>query len=267
MSIAHPWSNEELNRLRQLTGLAEVEFYEQLESTNTLALERLRATSPQCPMLILAHEQTAGRGRSLNRWWSSSGGLTFSLIVDGPPEPMDLPSFGAALPLVIGVAVARALLRLVPENLEIKLKWPNDVYLGSQKVAGLLVESIGRGKPLVIGCGLNINQAMETAPEEIRERATSLYQATGRTYSLPEVAREILREMLSAHQQFCGGGEDWCTEFRQYCLLTDAVVAVRQGREQWVGKCRGIDNAGRLVLETEAGTRRVTAGTVERINA
>src|SRR5438128_356066 len=95
------------------TFVRKFEFYESLPSTNDLALERVRQSDLELPLLILADEQTAGRGRGSNRWWSSSGALTFSLILE--PSQFGIPQ--AAWPriaLTAGLSVCELLDKLVP---------------------------------------------------------------------------------------------------------------------------------------------------------
>ena len=132
---------DQLQQIRRETFVADVEFHEQLSSTNDRAIEVANDPALLKPTLIVARDQTAGRGRGNNQWWSSEGALTFSLLLDGDASchqqrPWSLVS------LSMGVAICDAILALCPD-LDVGLKWPNDVHILGRKVAGW--RSIGTG--------------------------------------------------------------------------------------------------------------------------
>ncbi len=261
MTAPSPWTPDVLRGMQRRLGLNEVDFYPSIDSTNSLALDRVREEALLTPTVVLAQEQLAGRGRSQNQWWSTSGSLTFSLVLEAP-EASGIP----VLPLVMGVAVGRAMRDLLGAGPDIELKWPNDVYGRDRKLAGLLVESVGGKKSVVIGCGLNVNQRMDEAPEEIRLRSISMYEMVGQTLHLPEVLESLLHRMLGAHREFLENKMTWLDEFRASCWLSGHVIQVDQGAQAWVGRCLGIDEQGQLILETEQGTRSVHTGTVRRLD-
>src|SRR5262245_2998906 len=148
----------------QIPGL-EVRRVARCASTNS---ELLRE-SPAAPVLLVAGEQTAGRGRRGRRWHSAPGaGLTFSLSrrVRRPAREL------AALSLVTGVAVARALRGL---GVPVELKWPNDLVAGGAKLGGILVETraAGRDTLAVFGIGINCRGAEELG-RRLRRQVASL---------------------------------------------------------------------------------------------
>ncbi len=116
-------------------------YSDQVDSTSSLALRLTRADEHQLPLLVLAREQTAGRGRGTNRWWSGEGALTFSLVLDG--TPLAHSDQMLMVPLVVGWAVCDAVEQMFP-TLHLQLKWPNDVYLDDRKLAGILIERQGQ---------------------------------------------------------------------------------------------------------------------------
>ncbi|MEZ6070371.1 MAG: hypothetical protein R3C10_08835 [Pirellulales bacterium] len=132
-------------RLRAVDWLREVEHHGELASTNDRAIARLRHGDLVAPALIVTDAQTAGRGRGSNRWWSSGGGLTFTLVVsadgDGAPgghrlEPRSWPR----LALSAATAVAAVLETRVPRH-SFGVRWPNDVFTEDRKISGILVEA------------------------------------------------------------------------------------------------------------------------------
>ena len=128
----------DLDRLIAETSVQHVEYHPTLPSTSTTALELLQPLLDVSPALVLTSEQTAGRGRKGNVWWSSGGALTFTLVVDAGELPM-APERRPMVSLAAGLAVRDALKAHAPEQ-EFALKWPNDVLSGEQKICGILVE-------------------------------------------------------------------------------------------------------------------------------
>ena len=129
----------ELDRLRSSGLIRDLEFHEEIGSTNDRAAELSRQSRLDCPFLVLTNRQTAGRGRGPNRWWSTAGALTFTLILEIEPESLPTERW-PRIALAAGGAVCEALEQAVPEA-SVQVKWPNDVYLCGKKVGGILVEA------------------------------------------------------------------------------------------------------------------------------
>ena len=273
----HPWTAAVLSDLRRRTGLDDLEFHESIASTNTRALERLRQADWRSPTLVLAHEQTRGRGRGENRWWSVDGGLTFSLLIEpSTSEPDNL----STLTLRAGLAVAEAIETVIGTDGDasssrlrspvIGLKWPNDLWIDQRKIGGLLVESIADRPGLVVGLGLNVNQRLDEAPAEVRQRATSLFEHDGRTRDLPTLLGQLVTRLdreLTSDVRATNALPDWVERFRQRCVLTDRFVQVAHGTRSVTGRCGGIDAQGRLVVSNETGSVAINSGKVEAIGA
>ena len=141
-----------------------------------------------CPGdVFTADEQTAGRGRLDHAWHSAPGeNLMFSAVLDVVGLA---PDAVATLPLVVGLAVLRALAPLAASPFTVK--WPNDVLAHGRKIAGILCERTGDA--VIAGVGVNVNQT--EFPPEIDARATSLARETGRSYAVSEVLDCVLREL------------------------------------------------------------------------
>jgi BirA family transcriptional regulator, biotin operon repressor / biotin---[acetyl-CoA-carboxylase] ligase len=164
---------------------------ESCETTQAL----LDASMPEGTIAV-ADFQTAGRGR-LGRTWETPPGTALLLsVLLRPPADLPLPQLG----LVAGVAVADALERLT--GLAVQIKWPNDVMLRRQKVAGILAEA--RDDAVVVGIGLNLNQT----PEQLPERAGSLRTTTGREWERDEVLRAVLEALEERYEAWLSGGLD-----------------------------------------------------------
>lgn len=247
-------------RIERESFVAQAEAHEELGSTNDRAL-RLAADTPVTPRLIAALRQTAGRGRSGNRWWGNEGALLFSLILDIPPvQPEQLPR----LSLCIGAAVCQAVAEMAP-GADVRLKWPNDVFLNGRKVCGILIESPPCCTDrLVVGIGLNVNNSAASAPPDLAPRVTSLRDCVLAEFDLTDVLIRLLARVEGTLDEFRQG--DWervARRWRSLCLLTGRCITVRTGSQSASGTCLGIEDDGALLLQTLAGPQRYYGGTVE----
>ena len=253
----------DLDRIVRDAGVATVDYHESILSTNTRGLELAACAKQRLPLLILANEQQAGRGRGTNQWWSGSGALTFSLLCDSaamgiPPQHLPLVS------LTIGLAVADAIEQIV-HGCDVRLKWPNDVYLSGRKVCGILVEtSSQRAGLIVIGVGINVNNSLAEAPRPLGLTATSLIDATGREWDRTELLITLLR-CFTKRLESIGHGGQLADAWRQRCYLQGRTLQLDTGTRRITGVCQGIDDQGALLLFTEEGIQRCFAGVVARI--
>ena len=262
---------DNLARIEDETFITRVDFQREINSTNDRAMELAGSDDSEFPLLVLAESQTSGRGRGANRWWSGDGALTFSVLL--ATESAELPTERwPQVSLTVGLAVCEALEELIARGVPtaqlstlpaVQLKWPNDVYIEGRKICGVLVEvprnCAGR---LLLGIGVNVNNSLVEAPEELRERATSLVDLTGRQFPLADVLIEVL-QCLAARLE---PDELWNAEvqagWRRRCLLTGQRLQVDLGVRRVVGTCRGIDDDGALLVEVDGKTERHLAGTV-----
>ena len=185
----------------QFTGSQVIELNE-APSTNSLAMELL-ADKPPEGTVIWAHDQSAGRGQKGNSWDVSPGkNLTFSLIY--------YPRFLAnreifLLSKMVSVALCDFLQSKLPSE-EVKIKWPNDLLVNKQKVAGILIENQFEGSRLkgsIIGIGLNVNQLF--FPEALRSKAISMKLISGQEYEIRELLDELLGFLEAAYLRLRAG--------------------------------------------------------------
>jgi BirA family biotin operon repressor/biotin-[acetyl-CoA-carboxylase] ligase len=257
--IKQPANMFDTQEIQQQTFVRQVVHHRQLPSTNDLALQLARAPSTELPALVICDQQTAGRGRGRNRWWSADGGLTFSVIVDARSVSLEHLS---RVSLAAGLAVLRGAAPFVPVG-GLGLKWPNDVYLGTRKLAGILVEAPAHPpQRLVIGIGINVNNDFQGAPREVCERATSLALDTGRVVSRQEVLLSVLEELAGQLDRLWQGDPSLATDWQQVCILQGRWVEVDAYSHRASGWCQGIDPQGALVLRSDVGMRRFLGGVV-----
>jgi BirA family biotin operon repressor/biotin-[acetyl-CoA-carboxylase] ligase len=210
--------------------------------------------------IVVAEEQTAGRGR-LGRVWHSekSAGLYFSMIL----RPL-LPAAAAPmLTLVAGLAVREAVAEITGRAAETDLRWPNDVLLRERKCAGILLEMTAepeRIKHVILGVGINVNQS--EMPADLDNEATSLRIACGRSFIRAEVLGAVLRALDRSLARLLGpnGRASTVEEFeKQSTFARGRRVEISEGGADVRGVTDGLDHAGYLLL------RRDDTGAVEPI--
>lgn len=164
--------------------------YFRVESTNTIAMRRASQGAAH-GTVVLAEEQTGGRGRFGRTWYSEkSSGIYASLILRPPLAPAAAP----AMTLMAGVAARAAIERST--GLAADIRWPNDLLLNGKKVCGILTElkaEVDQLHAVVIGIGINVNHRQ--MPEELRSIATSLRMESGRVHSRVQILAALLREI------------------------------------------------------------------------
>ncbi len=166
--------------------------------------------------------QTAGRGRIGHKWISGAGmNLAMSAVVDVSSVPVER---SVTIPLVCGLAVARVVTRFSPGT-PASVKWPNDVWVGGAKIAGVLCER--HGGNVIAGIGVNVRQTR--FPEEIASRATSLALLTGRSVPVNDVRDAVLGELAALYGSWLADGfEAVYAELSAIDLLKGRTVSVMQ---------------------------------------
>jgi len=255
------FGQEDVASVRRSTFVRWVEHHATVASTNTRALAVAADNSWHVPALIVADEQTEGRGRGANRWWSAPGCLTCSLVLGTDGEEASIN--GTRVSLTAGLAVSAALQQLCPA-LPVGLKWPNDVFIRARKVCGILVEVpprvVGR---VVVGIGVNVNNPMADSG---LASATSLVDEVGYRFELTRVLIAILRQLEDHLKLLAPQEERLASCWRAYCMLTGNTVRVQAGSNHTVGVCRGIDANGALLVETSRGVQQCLTGAVSIVS-
>lgn len=235
-----------------------VQRHAELDSTNNRAAQLAADPGTPLPALVVAQRQTAGRGRGGNVWWSSEGALTFSLLLDAEDLP---PARWALVSLATAIAVADVLESYLPDAAQ--LKWPNDVFVGGRKICGILVEAPPvRPARLIVGIGLNVNNSLHDAPEEIRARATSCVDICGAALDREQVLEALTAGVLSNISALRKSFE-LVRLWSPRCLLTGRSVVIDTPSGEITGDCGGIDSDGALLVQSDRGVERLFAGVVK----
>ena len=235
----------------------------EVESTNDLAWELLSSGEAPDGAVVVADAQTRGRGRAGHSWHTAPGrGLALSIVLHQGCDRRQL----GVLPLLAGLALARGLETL---GARAELKWPNDLLLDGRKVSGILVESrrtFEGGDAAVIGVGVNVTQAAEDFPAELRTLATSLALA-GVATTREDVAAAFLDALEPLWAEFQEGDRRVALDaWKARASFWGRRLRVRGAGGEVEGIARDLDVDGALVLEREGGERVVVhAGDVELV--
>lgn len=247
----------EIERAIGGTFVRSVEVHRVLGSTN----DRAREVEHPLPALVVAGRQTAGRGRGGNTWWGGEGALLFSVVL----ERVDIrvpDERRSQIALATGLAVRRAIVEVRPE-IPVRLKWPNDLLVDDRKLAGILVEEAdGR---TIVGIGLNVNNALESAPESIPSIGVSLIDIVGEPTKFVDLLGAIVRALETEFGDLERNDVPIDRRWSPHCALTGRLVAVTVRDRRTEGVCEGIDQTGALLVRLEAGLERIISGTVERL--
>jgi BirA family biotin operon repressor/biotin-[acetyl-CoA-carboxylase] ligase len=250
----------DLDQIRHSTPVETIEHFPEVPSTNSRAMTISGDSSLRLPALVLTDLQTAGRGRGSNQWWSAAGALTFSLVMSH--DTADMTADCAPISLTAAMAVCESLQQLRP-GLEIGLKWPNDVYVQSRKLCGILVEVPPQSwNRVVLGVGMNINNSVNEAPKSIQAAGTSMFDVTGYRFNLTLVLVRVLQQLFAQLNALARRDSQLIGQWQAWCMLTDRRVRVSAGPQQIAGRCRGIDQDGALMIDTASGTQRCVTGIV-----
>jgi BirA family biotin operon repressor/biotin-[acetyl-CoA-carboxylase] ligase len=190
--------------------------------------------------VVTADEQTAGRGRQGRTWTAAPGAALLYSAVLRPLEPRH-----ALLPLAVSLAVCEVAERLRP-GIECKVKWPNDVHLEGRKLAGILIEARPQDRWAVVGIGLNLTIDEEEFPEELQERATSVFPEPPAS---PREASASLSESLD--RWLAADEQSVLAEWRRRDALKGREVSWENG----TGVADGIDERGYLLVRLGDGDR------------
>ena len=247
-----PWPAEAIwEAVEPLLPGFTVEVLPRVDSTNSELMRRARLGQAD-PVLLVTQEQTAGRGR-LGRQWQSQAGdsLTFSLGLSLAPADW------AGLSLAVGVCLADAL------HPDIRLKWPNDLWLADRKLGGILIETAssaatgqGNRRYAVVGVGINVAprapEGLSTPPAALRELLPGIYAPQ----AMLAIAEPLVRT-LQAFEAF--GFAPFQARFNARDALRERAVALSDGT---AGSAHGVSETGALLVHTAHGMHAVTSSEV-----
>ena len=233
-----------------LSAPFEIEYHDSIGSTNDRAREL--AVAGESGVAVLADEQTGARGRLDREWASPSGGIWLSLVCrpDVPPAQAPIYTLAAA------AATADALDGI---GVDAEIKWPNDVLVGGRKLVGILTEMAGEADRvawIVVGIGINANVDGDAVPET----ATTIREQVGDTDRAA-----LTRSLLERFDDLTGSPEDVLPAWRKATSTLGRRVRIETTDGDVVGEAIDVEFPGTLVVATDEGEERVSAGDCEHL--
>ncbi|MDR1662795.1 MAG: biotin--[acetyl-CoA-carboxylase] ligase [Endomicrobium sp.] len=233
-----------------------IKYYKQLPSTQT-TVKKLAEKNFEEGFIIVAEKQTNGYGRTKKTWSSNVGGLWFSMLL----KPLIHPDEVSKLTLVLGIALKRTLKKYKVDS---KIKWPNDTFVNGRKIAGILVEMSAKQDRInwiVVGIGININNKL---PKKFADVFISLKEVLGKEVDRTEFFAELLAKIEEIYNNFCNTGfEMFVEEYNRNIAYKNENIIIDDGYNNIVsGVNLGIDEDGRLIVNTKIGLQKIISGTL-----
>jgi BirA family transcriptional regulator, biotin operon repressor / biotin---[acetyl-CoA-carboxylase] ligase len=230
--------------------------YETIDSTNNEAERRL-AQGSETPLVVISNLQTKGRGRLGREWCSKS---SENLYMSFAFRPNLLPEKMKKFTLWIGLCVCNYLNE--KSDIKAEIKWPNDIICMKRKLAGMLTEAridSDHTRDLIFGIGLNVNNAKESWPDELKDIAISLAEASGKTWNMCELASGLIKVVNEAYETFISG--DYQSRFielwNRYDYLVGKNVYADCHGKIITGIAMGINEDGALIIRDEERNEKI----------
>lgn len=224
--------------------------FEQVDSTNTVALSYARSDLDH-GIVIVADEQTAGRGRVGRTWTSPKGNLYCSILL----PPFDKGSVDPRLSLLAANAVYETVADFINDRHGLSTKWPNDILVDGKKVSGILLEACDKqGKIFcIVGIGINIvAETLERVPPEIADHVTALHLVGDPSITRDEVLESLVKHIDAWYARYKKeGASAICSFWNQHCNSIGRTIEIPSRNVTGVSK--GINERGQLIVETESG--------------
>ena len=236
-----------------------VHFAKETDSTNERCT-RMSKENVEHGTLAVAEFQSAGKGRLGRKWMAPEGSSVMMSIL---LKPEFEPQYASMLTLVMGLSVAQAVCEL---GVEVSIKWPNDVVVSHKKICGILTEmgvQDGKIREVVIGVGLNVN--LKEIQDELKDKATSLYLETGKTYDRNRLIGLVMEKFEINYEKFVQTC-DLSMMLDDYNMLLankSQPVRVLDKISPYEGVALEIDKDGALLVRVQSGEiRKVCSGEV-----
>lgn len=224
---------------------------ESTTSTQRIAHE-LALNGAKHGTIVIADEQTKGKGRIDRAFHSNNGkGIWMSMIL----RPSILPFLAPQLTLLTATVIANVIDDYA--NIKPQIKWPNDILIHGKKMTGILTEMQAEQDQVlyvIVGTGININQAKEDLPEDIQKKATSLQIETGKHWDMLPMIQQILRTFEKKYSNYINHGfQDVKQTWENYGFRMNERLQIKSGKEEWEGIFLGIAEDGALLAKKDDG--------------
>jgi BirA family biotin operon repressor/biotin-[acetyl-CoA-carboxylase] ligase len=223
-----------------------------VDSTNLFA-KRLLLKGFDSDAVIISEKQSAGRGRADRTWYSPSGGLYMSLILQGRLKPSMFHLYSFVLALAASIVLEQMVM------LQVDLKWPNDLLVSGKKIGGILSELITENLEIpviILGIGINLNETVTKFPDDLQNTATSVLSETGEMVNRESVVSGIVNAF---NNWFVRDPklESVIDEYRLKCITIGKKVNAKLVRDTFAGHVIDVNNEGSLIVRDESGIERI----------
>jgi BirA family transcriptional regulator, biotin operon repressor / biotin---[acetyl-CoA-carboxylase] ligase len=250
----------DINRILRETFVTEVEHHVEINSTSDRCAQRAKQGWKKLPLLVIADNQTAGRGRGGNRWWTGTGSLAFSLLLESNAVESNKIGTAPLISLAAGLSVIETVRPLLP-NQQVGIHWPNDIIAASRKLAGILVEILPDGR-IIIGIGINTNNSSADAPADLAPTVATLLDLTYTRHDHTEILIKLLGHLEKHLMMLNKDSTQLTVQAHALCLQRDKKITLQIGQQTVTGLCQGIAANGALLLETSEGLRSFFSGVI-----
>lgn len=239
-----------------------IHYMARVDSTNLVLKDLVKNGNVAEGTMVVADEQTRGRGRQGRSWFGSPGLNIYSSVLLKPRFlPVDQQ---ANINFCVSLAIADTLREFIPYA-RIHIKWPNDVMLNRGKVAGILIESTIGNRLLdyvVAGIGINVNE--RSFPDELHF-ATSMVQQSGQVFRITDVIGELCRKLEYRYQQLLtkDGRRLQCREYNVLLYSREKKVVFNHDGKEMEGVVKEVDCHGRLSIQLEEGLKKFNQGEIK----
>lgn len=235
-----------------------IHFYKEVESTNDTAKKFVENDAPEGTIVIAEH-QTAGKSRKRADWASPAGGIYMTMILRPAVNLLE----ASKLTIVTGVAIAKTLYESF--NINVGIKWPNDILIGNKKISGILTEAVtnkDKVEAVLVGVGIDVNIEEEDLPDELQKVATSVKKETNIVFNRAAIMREFFKIFEELYEEFKNDNfKHIISEWRRLSSTTGNRVKVYKGGKAILADAVGITNNGALIIETDDGKlKKITSG-------
>ena len=237
-------------------------FFDTLDSTNVYAAELIANKKPSSGTVIDTAHQTHGHGQKDRKWWSPAR-LNITLSVILRPEWLLIER-----QFLLNVMTSLALVRTIQEytTRKVEVKWPNDVYVKGKKISGILIQNGIQGKKIqhsIIGIGLNVNQRIW--PDDV-QNPTSLSLISKSEINLEPVKEKLLSNLGLEYQHIKSKPDTAIKRYVDLLYKKNILTTFYLDQEEVQGVIKTIDDYGRLIIETEQGSRTFNLGEISFSN-
>ena len=235
-----------------------VYFFEEITSTNDYAKDMANNIQEE-GTIVIANNQTKGRGRLERAWISDKGGIFLSLILKPNIQLFNI----MQITLLASISICDAIKKLT--LLDAKIKWPNDIIINNKKVGGILTEVIAQVEKIstvILGIGINVNN--EKFSLDLQKKATSIFLENNKTVSKASLIGCFLEEFEKKYLIY-KEKEDFnlfLEEYKKLCLNIGKEVKVIHNKKEMLGKVIDISNIGEIILKTNNNEIKIISGEV-----